>query len=162
ATGDAGLAWEPPEKLHYTLKFLGDVAVDELHLEALTHAAEVAAEVAPFELRPRSLGAFPDEGSPRVLWLGAGDGDAALVGLAAKLESFLAGYGYSRETRPYRPHLTLARAKGKSGERALRDLLAEERPERPFGATSIDRFVLMQSTGGEYRVRLTFALGGAA
>jgi RNA 2',3'-cyclic 3'-phosphodiesterase len=159
---DSNVAWEPPEKLHYTLKFLGDVDVDELHMEALTHAAEVAREVAPFELSPGALGAFPDHEGPRILWLGVDEGLASLCALAEKLEALLARQGYARETRPYRPHLTLARAKGRAGEVALRRLLTNDRPRSTFGTTRIERFVLMQSSGGTYRERLGFTLGGTS
>ena len=156
---DGQLAWETPEKLHYTLKFLGDVDVDELHMEALTHAAEVARDVAPFALAPGALGAFPDEAAPRVLWLGVDEGAEAMSALATKLDVLLGGYGYAREARPYRPHLTVARATGKSGQRSLASLLGAVRPRIDFGPTRIDRFVLMQSSDGTSRVRLTFVLG---
>lgn len=156
------IVWEPPEKLHFTLKFLGDVDVDALHMEALTRAASVAGEVAPFDLSPGALGVFPDASSPRILWLGVDFGGEALVSLATKLEALLAREGYAREVRPYRPHLTLARAKGKAGERALSRLVARDRPPASFGASRIERFVLMQSAGGVYRERLSFSLRGAS
>ena len=156
------VGWEPPAKLHFTLKFLGDVDVDELHMEALARAAEVARDIAPFGLSPGALGVFPDDAAPRILWLGVDVGADALVDLATKLEAMLAREGYPREARPYRPHLTLARAKGKAGERALSRLFASERPRASFATTRIERFVLMQSTGGEYRERLSFALRGGS
>jgi 2'-5' RNA ligase len=158
---DRQLAWATPEKLHYTLKFLGEVDVDPLHMEALQRAVEVARDVSPFELAPGALGVFPDESSPRVLWLGVEEGAEALCVLAAKLEAHLAREGYPRDVRPYRPHLTLARTKGRAGARALSRLIASAPPRIDFGRTRIERFALMQSIGGTYRERLAFVLGGA-
>src|SRR5947209_16216769 len=64
----ARASWEKPEKIHITLKFIGDIAVPRV--EELSHAA---ATVEPFELTITTPGAFPPHGPPRVLWLGVED-----------------------------------------------------------------------------------------
>src|ERR671916_1601729 len=62
------VGWEREEKLHLTLKFLGEI--DEARVELLTRAAEAAADATrAFELSIEGAGFFPPRGAPRVLWL---------------------------------------------------------------------------------------------
>src|SRR5919202_5112379 len=65
-------SWERPEKLHITLKFLGEI--EPSRVEALSLAAERAArQINSFTLSIEGAGAFPPRGLPRVLWLGIKD-----------------------------------------------------------------------------------------
>jgi 2'-5' RNA ligase len=57
-------------------------------------------------------GAFPQVGRPRALWLGIRGGAQQLADLAAAVDRSLVDAGWPAETRPYRAHLTLARADG--------------------------------------------------
>src|ERR1700755_932085 len=69
---DVRASWERPEKLHITLKFLGDV--ESARIERLSSAAARAvASIEPFELTIDEPGSFPPHGQPRVLWLGISD-----------------------------------------------------------------------------------------
>jgi 2'-5' RNA ligase len=63
-------------------------------------------------LRLGSLGAFPPSGRPRILWLGVEEIPEAgrLAALASALESAVRRFGLPPEERPFRSHLTLARA----------------------------------------------------
>jgi RNA 2',3'-cyclic 3'-phosphodiesterase len=111
---DARAAWERPEKLHITLKFLGEV--EQARVADLSHAAERAAvSPAPFELTVAGAGAFPPRGAPRVLWIGVGDSSGELAGLQSRLEDECAAAGFPRERRPFSPHLTIARLRAPRG-----------------------------------------------
>ncbi|MHC4179990.1 MAG: RNA 2',3'-cyclic phosphodiesterase, partial [Planctomycetota bacterium] len=70
----ADVKWVAPDNLHLTLKFLGEVASQEIPpvCEAVRQGA---AEVKPFELEVRGAGAFPNTRRPRTLWLGVGRGE---------------------------------------------------------------------------------------
>ena len=64
--------WEPAEKFHCTLRFLGNVGAPVLAaLEEELRGA--AALVPPLSLRYSGIGAFPDAAHPRVIWIGVGD-----------------------------------------------------------------------------------------
>jgi 2'-5' RNA ligase len=105
---EARASWERPEKLHVTLKFLGEV--EPARVADLSRAAGRAASVAgPFELAVGGAGAFPPRGAPRVLWLGVTDTTGGLARLQACLEDECAALGFAREKRPFSPHLTIAR-----------------------------------------------------
>ena len=111
-------SWEKPEKLHITLKFLGDVEVSRV--EELARASRRAAEkVCPFELTIEEAGVFPPHGQPRVLWLGIGGDDVRLSSLHQSLEDECAAAGFPRETRAFRPHLTVARLRSPQDARKL-------------------------------------------
>lgn len=115
---DVRASWVRSENLHLTLKFRGDVAVSRV--EDLSRATEDAARsIEPFELAVAGCGAFPENGQPKVLWLGINDPDSSLQRLFTTLEDRCADAGFEREARPYHPHLTIARLRSTHGSRPL-------------------------------------------
>ena len=117
---DVRASWEKPEKLHLTLKFLGDV--EAARVEELSRAASRAASsVKPFELTIARAGAFPARGAARVLWLGVEDANGRLARLQESLEDECAAAGFAREPRAFKPHLTIARLRTPHGARELAD-----------------------------------------
>jgi 2'-5' RNA ligase len=106
---EALIKWSPLDNLHITTKFIGewpDSKLEELHtaLAGLTPRE-------PFEITLRELGWFPNERSPRVLWVGVDAGDAVHE-LAKETETRLKTLDIAMDERPFSPHLTLARIKG--------------------------------------------------
>jgi 2'-5' RNA ligase len=100
--------WEKPEKLHFTLKFLG--SVDDGIVESVIEVVKQQADnVGRFEVEIRGTGAFPSAKQPRILWLGVNEPTGKMKQLAAGLESKCAKLGFEPESRPFNPHLTLAR-----------------------------------------------------
>ncbi len=114
-----GIRWVGPQNLHVTLKFLGDVAEEDLPAvgEAVTQAV---AGVPGFDFELRALGAFPRIDRPNNVWLGSGDGAASLADLADRIERALNPLGFPREHRTFEPHVTLGRvARGGRAPAAL-------------------------------------------
>ena len=104
--------WVSPAAIHLTLKFLGDV--DPERVPALTTAlGSAAVAVEPFELRLEGSGLFPNRRSPSVVWAGIGGDVVALEALREAVEVAMTGTGEAAETRTFRPHLTLARVRGR-------------------------------------------------
>jgi RNA 2',3'-cyclic 3'-phosphodiesterase len=102
--------WVTPERMHLTLRFLGDTAVAQL--PTLYEAMDgMAAQQRPFQLQLTELGAFPNRQRPRVIWVGLGGDTAELTSLKQQLDQALAPLGWPVEDRPFRPHLTLGRVK---------------------------------------------------
>ena len=140
-----GVRWVPEAQLHFTLKFLGDV--EEERIGAAKDAVLRAAAGAPFRLALEGLGAFPPHGAARVLWAACGEGATALAQLAARVEEAFAAAGFSREERPFSPHLTLARVRDPdAGRRLARALPAV--PSEPFGTLAVASIVLYRSDLG--------------
>ena len=100
--------WVDPYNIHLTLKFLGNVAVDML--DDITGALEKAAQgIAPFHLEVKELGVFPNLRRVQVAWVGISGEVDKLAQLQQHIESNLAPLGFAPESRPFVPHLTLAR-----------------------------------------------------
>jgi 2'-5' RNA ligase len=100
--------WVSEENLHLSLVFLGERP--EATLAPLgDELAAAFAGAAPISLRLRGVGSFPGGGAARVLWLGveAPPGLAPLQGAVAT--ACRSAAGVEPETRPYHPHVTLAR-----------------------------------------------------
>ncbi len=111
------VSWVKPANIHLTLKFLG--AVDESKIDEITGALQkTAARSAPFTLSTDALSGFPNIRNPRVLWLGIKE-STRLMELREGIDSSLADIGFGRDTRPFRPHLTLSRVRGAEDSRAL-------------------------------------------
>ena len=149
---DVRASWEKSEKLHVTLKFLGDV--EPARVEALSSAAaRAAAALEPFELTIEEPGSFPPHGQPRVLWLGIVDASGRLAVMQRALETECAAAGFPRESRAFKPHLTLARVRSPHGAREL----AAAHRETPFAPQRfrVSELVVMRSELGPGGSRYT-------
>ncbi len=145
--------WERAEKLHITLKFLGEIEPDQVE-DVGRAAARAAHGASPFEITIEGTGAFPPRALPRVLWLGITYASGGLAQLQQRLEDECAEQGFAREARAFHPHLTLARLRVPQGARTLAQLHAASGFEAiPFTITEL---VVMQSeltpTGSRYTV----------
>ena len=101
-----------PEKIHLTLKFLGEIPEETL-VRTRDFLGTACEGREPFEVETSGFGAFPSERRARILWAGIGEGSGQLRDLARDVESALAAVGFERETRPYLPHLSLGRVRGR-------------------------------------------------
>lgn len=129
------------ETMHVTLKFVGEVNHDIV--PAITDVVrDVAANEAPFELRFEDLGAFPNMSRPSVVWAGLKNTDAC-TRMAAELDERLVELGVPAESRPFRPHLTLARIKGRPPSEVF-ELLETEQTTR-FGSEMVSAIELVRS-----------------
>lgn len=153
-----GLRWVKAESVHLTLKFLGNVSEEQI--DPIVIAMERATENIPsFSVRIQHVGTFPNIKSPRVLWVGLRGEVDLMIQLQTRLEETLAALGFVNEIRPFSPHLTLARVRGRLSSLERRDLVAAIESTR--GITGVDmpvhRLSLMQSTlapaGAVYRRR---------
>jgi RNA 2',3'-cyclic 3'-phosphodiesterase len=116
------LSWVHPASIHLTLKFLGET--DEQLIQPLRSALEpFMGSVLPISIPLERLGVFPSSQQPRVLWIGPpsrweqGQDAERLMRLQRIVEDACEPLGFTREVRPFRAHLTLARIK--QGERQV-------------------------------------------
>ncbi len=147
----AGIRWVRPEAVHLTLKFLGSVREDRVG-DVCAALHEAAAGIPGFSMSVRGLGAFPNIRNAKVVWVGI-DEHKTLLQLHGALEQSLEQRGFSREARPFSPHLTLGRVKDARIRRDLHRFLAEHGDET-LGTHDIDRISYIRSelypTGPEY------------
>lgn len=150
---DDELRWSAPESWHITLQFLG--AARPAQYECLQGAlAEISA--APFEVRLGELGFFERAGIFHV----AVEGSAELAVLQQRVVAATAQCGFEAEERAYRPHITLARNRGRGS--GIRNLKARVGPAPRFSTFTVREFLLYESFlgagGSRYEVRQRFAL----
>jgi 2'-5' RNA ligase len=146
-----GVRWVRLDGLHLTLRFLGPTP--EARVPDLTSAVTLAAKgVEPFSVVIRGAGSFPPAGPPRTIWLDIRQGHEELQALAARLDDRLAEAGWERERRPFRAHLTLARADGVRAGPATVAALTEAAADLAI-ESPIDRLVLYESITGSGRAQ---------
>lgn len=106
--GIPGTRWLPPNQLHLTLKFVGDVDDTLFH----TIRDNLSGNgLAPTNCFLRGIGCFPAKGRPRVIWAGVKEEEYGLTALQRRIEKDLEKRGVPLENRPFTPHITLARLK---------------------------------------------------
>ncbi|HZF21434.1 MAG TPA: RNA 2',3'-cyclic phosphodiesterase [Dongiaceae bacterium] len=129
------------ENIHLTLKFLGNVSASKVE-----EVESVFAQVTfpPFSLEIRGAGAFPNLKRMNVIWVGVGEGWSQVELVFEQTEKLLHQLGFSRETRPFSPHITVARVK--SGRK--RDEIAAflgHLADESFGTFPVEEVRLKQS-----------------
>ena len=116
---DVRASWCREDNLHLTLKFLGNVPVADI--PKVSDAVERATKnTSSFPLTFSGCGTFPPHGRPSVLWIGTQASGLQL--LHSAIEKELAEVGFARESRPFHPHLTVARLRHAEGARSLAEL----------------------------------------
>lgn len=114
----------PPENMHVTLAFLGQVGEERVP-DIIAAVRVAAARCGPFDVELRTVGRFPEHGRPRVVWAGAGPrATDAVVQLGASVRAELLRHGVPFDPKPLRAHVTLARVRDEVGEDGSRAILA--------------------------------------
>lgn len=148
-----GLRWTQPESWHITLQFLG--YTDQEHLQCLI-ACLGEVRSAPVRVRLEELGFFDRTG---VFFVGVAS-TPDLLSLTERVITATTRCGFVAETRPFHPHITLARAK--AGTHSLRALRAKVQRQPAFTPFLAAESLLYEShllqAGANYRIRGRFPL----
>jgi 2'-5' RNA ligase len=156
------LRWSAPDTFHLTLRFLGEV--EEGRTAAVAGAVGAAAAASRrLALAVRGAGAFPSARHPRAVFLGLEGELPPLQALVAGLEARLAEAGFPPEPRPFRPHLTVARARDRRAPPGLEGALLEAAATPiPWPAEAVTLFESHLSGGGVRHEPVLVAPLGAA
>ena len=100
--------WVKPDRMHLTLRFLGETAVSHLP-QIAKNLTEATQKHDAFTLHLSHLGCFPNERRPRVIWVGLQGNTDALFQLKKDVDAALLPLGWEVEKRPFQAHLTLGR-----------------------------------------------------
>ncbi|MDB5480645.1 MAG: thpR [Caulobacteraceae bacterium] len=156
AGGVPSARWSPPENLHITLRFAGEVA--ESVAEDLDSALS-AVSVPAFEVTLAGVGAFGDQRAPHALWAGV-EGNEILTRLRGRCETAARRAGLKPDTRAWKPHVTLAYLSGAEPSRVAAWTSAHSLLRLP--AFRADAFGLYSSwrtrTGSVYRLERRYPL----
>ena len=153
-SSDDGLRWSTPESWHITLQFLGNTPQYECIVGRLRELRSPAVAI-----QLEGLGFFERAG----IFFAGVRLTPQLATLQEQVTAATGLCGFVPETRPYHPHITLARSK-KKGARGLRDLknrIHREPAFTHFVAETIALYESLVSPGGsQYEIRERFSLNG--
>jgi 2'-5' RNA ligase len=150
-----GLRWTAPESWHVTLQFLGNTNLEQYacviaHLRAL--------QSPPVPVCLEELGCFERAG----VLIAVVRLTPELLLLQERVTSATQPCGFVPEARPFQPHITLARSKGR--QQPLDQLKAKIRRPTNFTRFTAREFLLYESflslDGSRYEIRERFALAG--
>lgn len=133
-----GVRWVNPSSIHLTLAFLGELT-DEQLAEAIQAVEIVSQRILPFSYRLSNLGTFGSPRFPRVIWMGIEEPSGSLAFAHRMLNRQLQRHGFEVDTRPFSPHLTLARLKSplsSQEQQKLQSLIAN----KPQSLVSTDSY----------------------
>lgn len=148
--------WVIKPNLHITLVFIGYVTDDEMY-EICNIVKETAKKHEPFFINLERIAVGPPHATPRMFWV-EGEKSQELADLQNDLENALAGGSLAKkESRAYRPHITLARFKYEIAK-SLPEVNEQFKAQIP-----VETIEVMQSdlrrTGPEYTVLESVSLG---
>ncbi len=154
--------WAGPEKLHLTLRFLGDTQEDRVG--SIAAGLDVlAADQPEFDLRLTSVGVFPNARRPRVIWVGLADEENELRALHRSVEEMMCRLGWEPAPHRFKPHLTVGRVRHKAQPRDPQ--WVQSPPKLGFRVEGMDLIQSrLSSAGAEYTClhRASFARGASA
>ena len=149
----------PVGRIHLTLHFLGEVGDEEM--TRLTAALQTVCPEA-FSLDLAGVGCFPSLRRPAVLWAGVRP-IAALADLHAAIRQIITACDLPTESRPFTPHITLARLAPGVPRQWTNDFLREHAALAVDGIP-VHSFALYESRrtdeGHAHMQRATFPLRG--
>ncbi len=148
--------WSPPQNLHITLRFAGEIS--ERQADDLDGELETI-EGAPFDVTLRGVGAFETRGLARSVWTGV-EPSEPLTTLQKRCESAARRAGLAPDTRGWRPHVTLAYLAGAEPARVAAWI--QQNNLAKLEAFEADRFGLYSSwrskEGSHYRLERAYRL----
>ena len=158
--GFPGARWVAEENFHLTLRFIGEV--DNRTMDDIAEELDRVREPG-FDLELDGFGSFETKGKVRALWarvLASED----LSHLQRKIDTALDAVGVERETRRFKPHVTLARFRDAPLDR-VNELICEASPFSagpfPIGSFTLFRSFLHRD-GPVYRPEMVYPLDGDA
>ncbi len=104
--------WEPKEKMHLTLKFIGDVQEEKLN--PIVSELDFIKNYSVVKCAVNDFGFFYRDKKPSILWAGL-EIDKSVSEIVNNLDSSLAELSIKKESRKFNPHLTLLRIKNDLG-----------------------------------------------
>lgn len=155
--------WVQPKSMHLTVVFLGQIKEAILGFVG-DIASSLCQASAPFSLQLKGMGVFGGIRHPRVLYLGLTGDRERMARFRNDLQAGLEPLGIPQETRPYAPHLTLGRFRGKgAGPQDLSRIL-ESYQDLSSSMCPLYELVLFKSdlkkTGAEYTPIASWPLSG--
>jgi 2'-5' RNA ligase len=140
-----GVTWTDPTKTHLTLKFLGEIEVNQI-VQINKALAAVVQATTSFEIFCSGIGCFPNFQQPRVVWVGIKH-EQKLFALQSLIEKECYSAGLPKEDKNFSPHLTLGRVRENltsSDLEFLQDIEKREQEREPV-CLNVNEIALFRS-----------------
>lgn len=128
------LKWEPDEKVHLTLKFIGEV--NDESIEPISETLEFLEKYEKVKCKLTRFGFFFKNEIPQILWIGLWV-DNILFNIVEQLNNELIKYNIPAEGRKFKPHVTLLRIKKRFSQEWVTKFNGFIIPEINFTSDSI-------------------------
>lgn len=135
--------WVDNYKYHITLAFLGDTKLPIIS-EICYQLKQIALQTNSIEIEVANFGVFPNLKSPKVLWLGLNYSSELNI-LQKKISDLIYKLGFSLDTKPFSPHLTIGRIKEIENSLEIEKLIKKYN-KVTFTTQKIDKIILYKST----------------
>ncbi len=143
--GDARVRWESKDKLHITLKFLGETDSDKI--QNYSNALEdLLVNHKSMNLSFKEFGLFKRGEELKILWAGLKKNDE-LTDLALQIDNLFCTFGFEKEKRKFKPHITLLRFRGNEDQKKIVSLTGLKLPAIDFVSDTVT-FYESKLTGG--------------
>ncbi len=126
--------WEPINKLHITLKFIGDV--ENKKLDKIIDSLGFISNYKTLNCSLEKFGFFYRNKEPKILWLGVKI-DPVLNEIVENINIALERLSVKKDERAYKPHITLLRIKQKVQNNFIESFKNYNIPEVNFHADEI-------------------------
>ena len=153
--------WVHRSDFHITLAFLGSTDAQRKN-SVIDLVGNAIKDETAFKLQVQSINIFGNQKSPRIFW-GAVNHESALYHLQTIIYEKCQEAGFTLETRPYHPHITIAR-KWIGNEEFNMELLEQYNPFHEKPLTFLANKIVLYKTNLEktpkYEPIETFTLEG--
>jgi len=154
------IKWVEPDKLHLTLKFLGETRNEKIPIikQLLT---EFVKGKKTLELNFDKVGIFGSSYDPKVIWFGINQNEQ-IKEFGHKILQHFHENGFKQDRQNFVPHLTIGRIKKLENKRYFQSVIDKVKNE-PIQSFQINEIILYQSilkpTGPIYITLGGFTLG---
>jgi len=148
--------WEEKEKIHLTIKFIGEVKKELL--PQIIDEIEFVKSFSTFNCSISTFGFFFRFNEPKILWCNL-DIDESIISIVDELNIRLKKFNIEPETKKFKGHLTLMRIKRKVSEDFIRSVKEYKFSPVKFTANEIAIVQsILKPSGSEYKVLKIYEL----
>ena len=156
AENQSGYRWEASEKVHLTLKFIGEVK-EEL-LPHIIDQLEFLTKYSSFNCKISKFGFFFRNNEAKILWCDLENNDT-IISLVDEVNNRLQQFEIETEKRKFKGHLTLLRIRNRVSEDFIKRFTEYKFDPIKFNSNQIALIQsLLKPTGSEYKVLKIYEL----
>lgn len=121
---ELNIRWVEFQNMHLTLSFLGETTGEQIS-QIKNNLENIVKNYNQFPVRLKKAGAFKSPSNPQVLWIGI-EADEMLGYLYKDIQDLTEKSGFERDTRSFKPHLTIGRVKNFNRDHNLKEVLENQ------------------------------------